>query len=217
MYKVIGADQKEYGPISADQVRQWITEGRINSQTPIQAEGESGWKPISIVPEFAASFPGGPTPPPPMRGVVSSGTGSFNDLNGPAAAQKVIGPAIGLIVTASLGILFGLFRLVLNLVGAGLSTMNSIPGADQNPEVQRMAVLLGGAVGAVVFIITILLWGFVLYGALKMKKLESFGVCVAASIIAMIPCTCPCCLLGLPMGIWALVVLNQPDVRPHFN
>jgi len=24
MYKIIGADQKEYGPVSADQLRQWL-------------------------------------------------------------------------------------------------------------------------------------------------------------------------------------------------
>ena len=39
-YKIIGADLKEYGPVSAEQIRQWITEGRVNSETKLQAEGE---------------------------------------------------------------------------------------------------------------------------------------------------------------------------------
>ena len=30
MYKIIGADQREYGPVSADQVREWISQGRAN-------------------------------------------------------------------------------------------------------------------------------------------------------------------------------------------
>ena len=30
MYKIIGADKKEYGPITADQLRQWLAEGRVN-------------------------------------------------------------------------------------------------------------------------------------------------------------------------------------------
>jgi hypothetical protein len=50
-----------------------------------------------------------------------------------------------------------------------------------------------------------------------MKKLESYGLAMAASIIAMIPCVSPCCLLGLPIGIWALVVLMKPEVKSAFH
>jgi len=60
MYKIIGADQKEYGPISADQLRQWIAEGRVNAQTQVQAEGQTGWQPLSAFPELASALP--PTP-----------------------------------------------------------------------------------------------------------------------------------------------------------
>src|SRR4051812_34825577 len=52
MYKIIGADQKEYGPISGDQIRQWIAEGRVNGQTQVCAEGTQDWKPLSAFPEF---------------------------------------------------------------------------------------------------------------------------------------------------------------------
>jgi uncharacterized membrane protein len=53
MYKIIGGDQKEYGPVSADQIRQWIAEGRANAQTQVQAEGSANWQPLSTFPEFA--------------------------------------------------------------------------------------------------------------------------------------------------------------------
>ena len=39
MYKIIGADKKEYGPVTGDQLRHWISEGRVNSQTLARAEG----------------------------------------------------------------------------------------------------------------------------------------------------------------------------------
>jgi hypothetical protein len=42
-------------------------------------------------------------------------------------------------------------------------------------------------------------------------------LCIAASIVAMIPCVSPCCCIGLPVGIWALVVLSKGDVKDHFN
>src|SRR5262245_21124509 len=55
MYKIVGADQKEYGPVSEEQIRQWITEGRANAQT-IARFGEGPWKPLVTFPEFAALF-----------------------------------------------------------------------------------------------------------------------------------------------------------------
>ena len=52
-YKLIGADLMEYGPVSAEQIRQWITEGRVNAETKLQAEGGGEWKPLAEVPELA--------------------------------------------------------------------------------------------------------------------------------------------------------------------
>ena len=60
MFKIIGADQKEYGPVSADQIRQWITEGRVNGQTKVCAEGTQDWKPLEMFPDFGLTA--GPAP-----------------------------------------------------------------------------------------------------------------------------------------------------------
>lgn len=59
MFKIIGGDGRPYGPVSADQIRQWIAEGRANAQTLGQAEGSVEWKPLGLFPEFAVSA----TPP----------------------------------------------------------------------------------------------------------------------------------------------------------
>src|SRR5579864_5799693 len=65
MYKIIGADNVEYGPVSGAQIRQWINEGRANSQTRIRVEGSTDWKSLSEYPEFADVTAGSiPTPPP---------------------------------------------------------------------------------------------------------------------------------------------------------
>ena len=53
MYKIRGVDGKEYGPVTPDQLRGWITERRANAETQIQAEGSSEWKALSEFPEFA--------------------------------------------------------------------------------------------------------------------------------------------------------------------
>lgn len=65
MYKVIGADGKEYGPINADLIRQWIAEGRANGATKARLEGTTEWKTLGEFPEFAAALAarGGSLPP----------------------------------------------------------------------------------------------------------------------------------------------------------
>src|SRR5438552_9032453 len=56
MYRIIGADQREYGPISADQVRAWIAQARLNARTLARLEESVGWKPLSDFPEFAQAL-----------------------------------------------------------------------------------------------------------------------------------------------------------------
>jgi GYF domain 2 len=61
-YKIIGTDLKEYGPVSAEQIRQWIMEGRVDSRTKLQAEDGGEWKRLSDVPELAAPLVPGAGP-----------------------------------------------------------------------------------------------------------------------------------------------------------
>jgi hypothetical protein len=57
----------------------------------------------------------------------------------------------------------------------------------------------------------------VLVGGVKLIRLSGRGFPIAGSVIAMIPCTVGCCcLLGLPAGLWSLVVLTRPDVKAAF-
>jgi hypothetical protein len=60
MYKIIGADGREYGPVGAEQLRQWIAEGRANAQTLTQAVGSTEWKPLGAFPEFSQLFVSAP-------------------------------------------------------------------------------------------------------------------------------------------------------------
>ncbi|MDD5141309.1 MAG: DUF975 family protein [Verrucomicrobiales bacterium] len=62
-YIIIGGDQKEYGPITADDMRQWIAEGRLNEHSQIKAEGAAEFRPLGTFPEFAAAFSAGDSTP----------------------------------------------------------------------------------------------------------------------------------------------------------
>ena len=79
------------------------------------------------------------------------------------------------------------------------------------------ANLFSGTFSVISNIVALLASGLILFGGLKMKKLESYGLAITASILAIIPCTSGCCLVGLPIGIWALVVLSKPEVKSAFH
>jgi len=66
MYKIIGADHREYGPVSAERIQQWILEGRANAQSRIQPE-DGDWRPLGDIPEFGdvLKAQAAAAPPPP--------------------------------------------------------------------------------------------------------------------------------------------------------
>ena len=77
--------------------------------------------------------------------------------------------------------------------------------------------IMGGGINVAAGVFEIIMGALILIGAMKMQKLESYAFAMAAAIIAMVPCLSPCCLLGLPFGIWALVVLSDGSVKLAFR
>lgn len=60
MFTIIGGDGKEYGPVTLEQIREWIAAGRANLDTKAKPAGSSDdWKRLGDLPEFN----GNPTPP----------------------------------------------------------------------------------------------------------------------------------------------------------
>jgi uncharacterized membrane protein len=47
--------------VTAEQIQQWIAEGRANAETLVQAEGSTDWRPLSTFPELTQGA-AGPTP-----------------------------------------------------------------------------------------------------------------------------------------------------------
>lgn len=114
MYKIIGADGREYGPATADQLRQWITEGRANAQTQTLAPGAPEWRPLGALPEFAAHFT--PPPPPvigPWPGISPAGQGRKTNFF--AAAGLIFG--ILSLTCCCCGCPFSLLGLICSLIG----------------------------------------------------------------------------------------------------
>jgi len=164
---------------------------------------------VQTVPARETEVPPPPPPPPETPNPFQS-PGDYGPAPGmpaealrPYALQRVAGPATALIVIAAIGLVF-------NVLGAmgGMGRLAPMrgPGVQVPPRVMIPANLVAVAVAAVVIL-----------GAIKMKNLESYGLSMTAAILALIPCTSPCCVLGLPFGIWALVALTDPPVRAAFR
>src|SRR5262245_46256319 len=128
-----------------------------------------------------------------------------------AAAARVKGPAITLIVITALGILGQIGSMIANLAG-----MRSMP-SDLPPEAERWVSMMSGGLGIVATLLCLAIGGLIIFGAMKMMNLQSYGLAMAASIVAMVPCLSPCCCLGLPVGIWSIVVLSNAEVKAAFR
>jgi TM2 domain-containing membrane protein YozV len=106
MYKIIGADGQQYGPVTAEQIRRWIAENRLRPESLIQAEGSTDWKPLNSFAEFAADLNAAPptiaplAPPP---------------ISNPRASNKVPAGVCGIILGA-----LGVHKFILGYTGAGM-------------------------------------------------------------------------------------------------
>ena len=110
MYRIIGRDRNEYGPVAAEQVRQWIAEGRIDAQTRVQAEGSGVWKPLTDFPGFAE-----PLKRRALGATLSKAAAKKPDRISRMAIASLILGVLGLIpigVTALFGLILGILALV---------------------------------------------------------------------------------------------------------
>ena len=179
---------------------------------------------------FAAPLPGGGSVP----SVVPAGPGGYQAAPPPypatpgawpeayqtaPGAEAVKTPAIVLLIVGILGSLLNLYTLIhTNALGPeGLARQNeqvfgqlglAVPQLD--PQVQFQSALIMQVVVLLFALGTVL-------GAVSMLRLRWYGLAVTGSILAMLNFGECCCLLGLPVGIWSLIVLLRPEVVQSFS
>lgn len=224
MYYIQGADQKEYGPVSADQLRQWITENRLNRFSPARADGESLWKTLGDFPEFAdvlGALPAAPASASSTEPSQPSQNSGFRTST-PGISESVIDqklkiPAIGIITTGALGGLLSLYGVIATLLG---SNKNAEIPPGMPPEA---AALLKKYLSVMetfnlpLNLLALVMSVVTLMAGIRMLQRRSYGLVMTGVIIGMLPCLSACCCTGLPFGIWALVVLSNEEVRKSFH
>jgi tRNA A-37 threonylcarbamoyl transferase component Bud32 len=114
-----------------------------------------------------------------------------------SAWRQVKGPGTGLVVTA-----------VLNWVAIPLLSLIALAVvAFKGPHHFAPVVIVPLA--------ALVLSSIILVAGLMMKRLAGYGLAIAGAILAIL--VTPGNLIGLPIGIWALVVLSRREVREAFG
>ena len=127
-------------------------------------------------------------------------------------------PAVCLVVTGILGVLINLGQAGFALVPKPPPPVHQGPPKDFAEAVQRgfeesqsgpVPLIFGLVFAGVSLLLTI--------GAIFMLTRRFYGLAIAASILAMVNIGNCCCVLGLPFGIWSLVILARPEVKRLFE
>jgi Domain of unknown function (DUF4190)/GYF domain 2 len=158
MYKIIGTDGRQYGPVSAGQIRQWIAEGRVDRRTPVFTDGAENWTFAGLLPEFAGFFPAGAPP-------AIAPPGWPRRANSSATTGLVCGILSWVFFCCCGGFPFNLLGLIFSLIG--LSQTN------RHPEIYEGR---GTAIaGLILSILSLLLILFALMWSLATGNFEVNG------------------------------------------
>jgi hypothetical protein len=125
-------------------------------------------------------------------------------------------PAIALLVTGCLYVMGGLGCCGTGIYGWTITASRPMGTSSEYQERYETNVKLGASGYGASGFFGLLASGVIIYGALQMMRLKSYRLAMTSSILAMIPCHI-CCFAGLPIGIWALIVLMKPEVKSAFS
>ena len=147
-YEIIGGDNRAHGPVTGEELCDWIRQGRAGRNTMIRPSKTEAWRPISTFPEFSGPLRGMPwiplyQPAPKAHGL--------------AVASLVLGLVSLLIV--GLGLLTGVPAAICG--HAALRAIRDEP-TEYGGGGMAIAGLITGYIGllvsGVVFVLMLLIW-----------------------------------------------------------
>ncbi|MBM4195373.1 MAG: DUF4339 domain-containing protein, partial [Gemmatimonadetes bacterium] len=231
---------QQKGPVTSEQLSQLVAQGVIRADTLVWRDGMAAWQPYSQVsdpslPQAQAAkvicsqcgqmfesdqtfrhgdfdVCGDCTPSDMHR----ANEGEPKSLPAAKAAKALEAASVLMIIHSSLCLVAALIGLLGFLgVMAGLFMPEVRPG----DTVMRVMMTFRGGFGIAWCIFGLVLHSVVIAGALKMQRLQSHKIALAAATITLVTPFC-CwswwCLFGTVLGIGALVQLNKPEIRSAF-
>jgi hypothetical protein len=155
MYYLIGADQKEYGPVTADEIRAWIAEGRANGQTLTRLEG-GPWKPLSTFVEFVGSLGAAPPTAPVAPLAQAAFVARAPETNSMAVAGLVMGIFSVTVGLFCCGFVFNILGIIFSSIA--LSQLKRSPGQQTGRNLAIVGLVLS-LLGLVFQIIIVIAFG----------------------------------------------------------
>jgi hypothetical protein len=116
-------------------------------------------------------------------------------------------------ITAALNAALGLYGAVSGIMQINDPANRPVTGS----EAERFGYYTGQSAALIAFLMSLVAAPVIIYGAAKMINGSSYNWAKAASILAIVPFTSCCFLIGTPIGIWALVVLSKSEVKMFFG
>jgi hypothetical protein len=135
---------------------------------------------------------------------------SFQQTRGTSAwvIERVKIPAICLMVVTILSLFHRIADLILSVLF--LNGTIPLPGQPAQMQSQMQIAMVVDAVAIAIGLV-------MLVGAWQMLQAKSYAFAMFTAILAVIPCISPCLFLGIPFGIWALVVLADEQTKANFS
>jgi hypothetical protein len=141
------------------------------------------------------------------------------------AAARANAPGIFLIVTGILNLLAALscggFALMFAVIPDQMfeqAMQQQSPEQRRELEEQGIGIqqlrtiyVTGGGIPGVLGLLTA---PITLFGGIQMCRLRGYGLAVFGAVLALFS---GCCIVGQAAGIWALIVLMDPDVKRSFH
>jgi hypothetical protein len=142
-YFVIGADGKEYGPTTVDQIRTWTQEGRVTPQTMLKSFATGQTIPASSVNGLF------PTTAPPAAPVFAPPPGQRPQASY-AANDDSPGVLVGVIIRSALGIVLFFFLHGIGLFVTGYGLYYAIQAQASGNKYGKIALVIAGLAFAAV-------------------------------------------------------------------
>jgi hypothetical protein len=159
-YFIIGGDGKEYGPKPDSEVREWITEGRLNAQSQIRGQSDADWKTLADLPEFSgdlygstpsAPLPQAPTPQAPAHQPYPQYSAPRQSgTNGMAITGMICGIVSLPMLCCCYGMPFNILGIIFSIIGLSQIKKSNPP---QSGKGMAMAGLICSIISLVLFVV----------------------------------------------------------------
>jgi predicted RNA-binding Zn-ribbon protein involved in translation (DUF1610 family) len=148
---------------------------------------------------------------PPARSVNPYQTPSYAPRRRSTPSTAVVtAPAIAMMILTGLTALFMIPYVIVN-------NIRMLSAENPGPQGVQAEAFMGGYIIGTIMITLVLLavYALMFVGAWRMMQLRNWGLALTSAILMLMPCTI--CWLGLPVGIWAIVVLSLQSTRDQFS